>query len=102
MASMNVMRAKRFWALGALLAISLTTTGCSICCNPYVDDYVTFGSRTPRTDMKHGRVGSIFSDPQLVGTSYEVPPNGEIIIEQGTVDDGVIQEQNSIQLGSVE
>ncbi|MEQ1827360.1 MAG: hypothetical protein ABL921_15490 [Pirellula sp.] len=43
--------------------------GCSICCTPYLDDYVAFGSKHPRMDMKNGRVGSVFSDPQLIGTT---------------------------------
>ena len=51
---------------------TLSATGCSLCCSPYTDDYVTFGSRTPRLDMKHGRVGSILSDQQLLSTSHVV------------------------------
>ncbi len=51
-------------ALG-LLAILAASAGCSICGSPYDRDYVTYGSRTPRHDMKHGRVGSIFSDSSL-------------------------------------
>lgn len=46
----------------------LTTPGCTICCQPYLEDYVAFGSSTPRVDMKNGRVGSPFSDPHLQGT----------------------------------
>jgi hypothetical protein len=52
---------------GCLLAMTLVSSGCSLCCSPYLDDYSAFGSRTPRIDMKHGRVGSILSDPNLVG-----------------------------------
>jgi hypothetical protein len=43
----------------------LALSGCTLCCSPYDDDYGGFVSKTPRTDMKSGRVGSIFSDPGL-------------------------------------
>ncbi len=52
------------WTLLAFLCSSL---GCSICANPFDQDYVTYGSRTPRQDMRCGRVGSPFSDPALNG-----------------------------------
>lgn len=38
-------------------------TGCSMCCGPYDYHYPTFGGKHQRTDPTHGRVGSIFSDP---------------------------------------
>jgi hypothetical protein len=41
---------------------------------------MTYGSRTPRIDMKNGRVGSIFSDPSLVNNQSDAPK--EQIIEQ--------------------
>ena len=50
-----------------LLAGLSNGLGCSICANPFDHDYVTYGSRTPRLDMKHGRVGSVFSDPAMNG-----------------------------------
>jgi hypothetical protein len=56
------------------LTLGLSLSGCSLCCSPYLDDYAAYGSRTPRIDMKHGRVGSIFSDPQLTGNA--VPYSG--------------------------
>lgn len=49
------------------LTLGISLSGCSLCCSPYLDDYAAYGSRTPRMDMKHGRVGSVFSDPQLTG-----------------------------------
>lgn len=52
----------------SLLAVMSSSLGCSICANPYDYDYVTYGSRTPRQDMKYGRVGSPFSDPALNGS----------------------------------
>ncbi len=51
------------------VTLGLSLSGCSLCCSPYLDDYAAYGSRTPRMDMKHGRVGSIFSDPQLTGSA---------------------------------
>jgi hypothetical protein len=90
------MNQSRLSFLAAALLLVFSASGCSLCCSPYADDYVAFGSRTPRMDMKHGRVGSIFSDPQLMGTtthaesSSEIPyvqefedsdPQGEIILE---------------------
>ena len=56
-----------------ILAIS-SVSGCSLCCSPYTDDYVTFGSRTPRLDMKHGRVGSTLSDNQSMNSSFAEEP----------------------------
>jgi hypothetical protein len=50
--------------LSGLIALS----GCTLCCSPYDYDYGGFVSKTPRTDMKNGRVGSIFSDPGLTET----------------------------------
>ena len=52
-----------------LLSLSL---GCSICPSPYDYDYGTYGTKTPRSDMRNGRVGSVFSDPALTGQSSEV------------------------------
>lgn len=53
----------------SLLAIAGSSLGCAICANPFDHDYVTYGSRTPRQDMRHGRVGSPLSDPALNGGS---------------------------------
>jgi hypothetical protein len=46
----------------------LAFTGCTLCPSPYDYDYGGFVSKTPRTDMRQGRVGSIFSDPGLAET----------------------------------
>lgn len=45
--------------------------GCSICPSPYDYDYGTYGTKTPRSDMRNGRVGSVFSDPALTGHASE-------------------------------
>jgi len=34
-----------------------------MCCGPYDYHYPTFGGKHQRTDPTHGRVGSLFSDP---------------------------------------
>ena len=58
--------------LGLLGLATFFSSGCSLCCSPYMEDYVTFGSRTPRLNMKQGRVGSILSDPQAMSTNHEI------------------------------
>ena len=72
-------------------------SGCSMCCQPYIDDYAAYGSRTPRADMAYGRVGSPFSDPAYAANSSSSAQDIEIIDEQvSTVgyeemdDDGVV------------
>jgi hypothetical protein len=74
-----------------LLGVGIVSApGCTICCQPYLDDYVAFGSSTPRVDMKHGRVGSPFSDPNLLesnghessdGAGYVSDPDVELYYE---------------------
>lgn len=59
MPSHRLRRGNLCYGLLPLLAIS----GCTLCASPYDYDYGGFVSKTPRTDMRHGRVGSIFSDP---------------------------------------
>ncbi|MDZ4850211.1 MAG: hypothetical protein SGI77_13080 [Pirellulaceae bacterium] len=60
----NMGRGIREFTLLAFLGSSL---GCAFCASPFDQDYVTYGSRTPRQNMKCGRVGSPFSDPALNG-----------------------------------
>lgn len=60
------------WVLAALLGILTGTTGCSICCGPYDYDYPTFGGLKQRVDRRHGRVGSVFSDPSITHAYSEV------------------------------
>ncbi len=56
----------------SLLLIAIAScfgaSGCALCCSPFDHDYATYGSRTPRMDQQYGRVGSVFSDPALMGT----------------------------------
>ena len=74
-------RAKCWILIGGLSASCL---GCSVCPSPYDYDYGTYGTKTPRTDMRHGRVGSVLSDPVYRG--------GEPLAEPGAMTEGVIYE----------
>lgn len=74
-------RAKCWMLIGGLSASCL---GCSVCPSPYDYDYGTYGTKTPRTDMRHGRVGSILSD--------QVYRGGETLVEPGVMTEGIISE----------
>ena len=52
-------------AMVAPAVIGLGLAGCSMCCGPYDYHYPTFGGKHERTDPVYGRVGSIFSDPNV-------------------------------------
>jgi len=67
-----------------LVGLTASCLGCSVCPSPYDYDYGTYGTKTPRTDMRHGRVGSVLSDPVYRG--------GETLVEQGMITGGVISE----------
>jgi hypothetical protein len=62
--------------MGRLLSWSgclmlLVSSGCAMCANPYDDSYAAYGGRRERTDMVHGRVGSVFDPaPEII---HEVP-----------------------------
>ena len=75
-------RAKSSILLGWLTASCL---GCSVCPSPYDYDYGTYGTKTPRTDMRHGRVGSVLSDPVYRG--------GETLVEPDVITEGIISEE---------
>ena len=89
-------RAKCWILIGGLSASCL---GCSVCPSPYDYDYGTYGTKTPRTDMRHGRVGSVLSDPVYRGGEPLVVPGvmtegiiSEEIITEGVISEGVISE----------
>ena len=88
-----------FPVLGFLLVATLSATGCSLCCSPYNDDYLTYGSRTPRLDMKHGRVGSILSDPQIAGQSY-ASESADGVEYEGEMEQTILSEDEAISLGT--
>lgn len=113
---MNQFKARRWAGLALLLSIF---GGCSICPSPYDYDYGAYGTKTPRSDMRHGRVGSLFSDPRYVGSEQGGSPhnsgsvhygeyglNGEVIYEdsmdsQGVIIDEVITEGPSLSPGQI-
>lgn len=91
--------------LGIIILTILSATGCSLCCSPFTDDYVAFGSRTPRLDMKHGRVGSTLSDNQSLNgiqalSSDYVEEPGEFLEYEGESSGTVLLDDDSISLGS--
>jgi hypothetical protein len=53
-------------AIGSLMLSS----GCAMCCGLYDNDYLATSELLQRTNPSHGRVGSVFSDPQA-GASVE-------------------------------
>lgn len=88
-----------FPILGWLLLATLSATGCSLCCSPYNDDYLTYGSRTPRLDMKNGRVGSILSDPQVSGQTY-TSESSDGVANEVDEEETIIAEDDAITLGT--
>ncbi len=90
-------------AMGLLVLVICSATGCSLCCSPYADDYVTFGSRTPRFDRKHGRVGSILSDHMMESEYMEQPGELDIVEyadETSETSETVMMDDDGISLGS--
>lgn len=43
----------------------LLSSGCAMCCGLYDNDYLATSDLLERTDPSHGRVGSVFSDPNV-------------------------------------
>lgn len=84
--------------VGMLATFCLSVlSGCSMCCQPYTDDYAAYGSRTPRADRVYGRVGSPFSDPAYATNAYSSVQDVEIIDEEvsdvgyeETTDEGIV------------
>ena len=84
---------------GYLLVGVVFVSGCSLCCNPDTNDYVTYGSRTPRMDMKRGRVGSILSDQSIMtetvgtmsngGGDYGMDSTEEVVVEEEAISLGI-------------
>lgn len=52
--------------------------GCSMCCGPYDYDYPMFQSSYQRVDPVYGRVGSIFSDPNVAPDGARPLTNADI------------------------
>ncbi len=96
----NKRRLKTHLVTGLFLASGLAVsalTGCSMCCGPHDFDYPTFGGKHERVDRQWGRVGSPFSDPNVVvGPSADSnlkpheefrDPNSGLLEEPGLPDD---------------
>ena len=66
------------WALLALLGACFA--GCSICPSPYDYDYGTYGTKTPRTNMRHGRVGSVLSESAFNSTDRDMGDMSEMVV----------------------
>lgn len=80
----------------ASLWLVLCTVGCSICPSPYDYDYGTYGTKTPRTNMRHGRVGSILSqdvaiDAAAIDQGYIEELPGELYSDEMVVEPGPIR-----------
>jgi len=94
-----VMIRLRLPVLGFIMMGVAFLSGCSLCCSPYTDDYLTHGSRTPRLDMKHGRVGSILSEGAVVRREYSTQSQDDL--EYGMEsDEEVVFENDSISIGA--
>jgi hypothetical protein len=64
------MNCKALTKVGMLATFCLSVlSGCTMCCQPHLDDYGAYGTRKPRVDRTNGRVGSPFSDPSF--NSYQ-------------------------------
>jgi hypothetical protein len=70
--ALNQNQLKRFFNLFAG-AVLFSSTGCNLCCPPYMDDYATVGGKWARANPTEGRVGSAFSDPGTLTASAELP-----------------------------
>jgi hypothetical protein len=72
-------------ALLVAAPVLLTSLGCAMCCGPYDYHYPTFGGRIQRADPVYGRVGSIFSDPNMAGAGPLADSNLEAVMPQDRV-----------------
>lgn len=66
---------KRWIAIFFLSTATVGGAGCSMCCGPYDYDYVDFGGKYQRADPQYGRLGSIFSDPNVFGNGPSADSN---------------------------
>ncbi len=70
-----------------LLGLMSSSVGCALCSSPYDYDYVTYGGKTPRDNMRCGRVGSPFSDARVAGLSEDFQ-----VLEGETIEEGEVLE----------
>jgi hypothetical protein len=59
------------------LAVTLVSSGCCICDNPFDEHYAAYGGRNPRADMVCGRVGSVFRDAGSTSLLRPLGPAGD-------------------------
>ena len=75
-------------------------TGCSSCCGPYDYHYPAFGGKHQRVDPTHGRLGSVFSDPNATfGPSADsnLEPHPEIEAPTVPEDDDIEDEDDDLE-----
>ncbi|MFM9065121.1 MAG: hypothetical protein ACKOOI_19095 [Pirellula sp.] len=75
------------WAL--LASLWVCCAGCSICPSPYDYDYGTYGTKTPRTNMSQGRVGSVFSESAYENANHDMIALPEDILVEGSIDQSI-------------
>ncbi len=85
-----IIRCHTSWVLLVAMASS---TGCNLCCPPYMDDYATIGGKWQRSHPSEGVVGSAFSDPgvSMAGAEFSGHESGEVY------HDGIYSEVEVIQ-----
>jgi|GEM_PF-2075553 len=76
------------------LGLAVLTTGCSLGPEP-INEYPAFGGIFQRMDQSEGRVGSIFSDPNLIGSAEVVV--GESIVESEPEQVATISDEETIE-----
>jgi hypothetical protein len=72
-----------------LASLWVCFAGCSICPSPYDDDYGTYGTKTPRTNMRHGRVGSPLSESAYAHGDHQVVGFPESVLSEEILDEGM-------------
>lgn len=94
--------------LAFLVVVFLFTSGCNLCCPPFLDDYATVGGKWSRANPTEGRVGSVFSDPGVTvasaeeGLAYpgiEVLDSNDSMSESGAIIEYEIEENAPMILG---
>lgn len=87
-------------------ALGIISPGCSLCPTAFDYDYGGYSSTTPRSDMRNGRVGSIFSDPELGGTpqSSEVIADGQsgFAMESEYAEEIIMNDFQESQVGDIQ
>lgn len=73
----------RTWLVCLLLLGCSLFSGCAMCCGTYDEAYAGSGGTWQRSDLFHGRVGSLFSDPNARNSGGEyIEDLGEMQLEE--------------------